>query len=236
MNELTARARILDSTVQPQDTDSTASSEASSFRSLVEASLQGIIVHRDWRILFANRAAAFILGYDTVAELMSVANLLRLYPEDEHARMERYRDARLRGEPTPERYHIRLLHKSGSTIWVELLASMLDWQGEPALQSAFVDISESVRAQQLLRESEERQICCGIWACRHGMKCSVGPIGSIVYIPTIGNKCAPVSSPTCVAYRNTSKESTACGSRMTPIAGFTSTLSHCGTPMAVHTD
>jgi len=156
MNELTARARILDSTVQPQDTDSTASSEASSFRSLVEASLQGIIVHRDWRILFANRAAAFILGYDTVAELMSVANLLRLYPEDEHARMERYRDARLRGEPTPERYHIRLLHKSGSTIWVELLASMLDWQGEPALQSAFVDISESVRAQQLLRESEER--------------------------------------------------------------------------------
>jgi PAS domain S-box-containing protein len=36
------------------------------------------------------------------------------------------------------------------------MASVLDWQGKPALQSTFVDISEGVRAQQLLRESEER--------------------------------------------------------------------------------
>jgi PAS domain S-box-containing protein len=156
MTEISARARILDGTPQQQGAGSSTPSESSSFRSLVEASLQGIIVHRDWQILFANRAAAFILGYDTVAELVSVGNTLSLYPQEEHTRMERYRDARLRREPTPERYHIRLLHKNGSIIWVELLASVLDWQGEPALQSAFVDISESVRTQQLLRESEER--------------------------------------------------------------------------------
>ena len=156
MNEFTARARGLDSSFSRQKANLTPTSEDSGFRTLVEASLQGIIVHRDWRILFANRAAALTLGYATVAEFLSVSNILHLFPRDEHARMERYRDARLRGEPAPERYQVRLLHKNGSTIWVELLASVLDWQGEPALQSAFVDISESVRAQQLLRESEER--------------------------------------------------------------------------------
>ena len=156
MNEFTASARNLESTVPRQEAESAPTSEASSFRSLVEASLQGIIVHRDWQILFANRAAAFTLGYSTVPELVSLASILRLFPRDEHARIERYRDARLRGEPAPERYHIRLLHKNGSTIWVEMLASVLDWQGETAIQAAFVDISESVRAQQMLRESEER--------------------------------------------------------------------------------
>jgi len=85
-----------------------------------------------------------------------VGNVLSLYHQEEHSRMERYRDARLRSEPTPERYHIRLLHKNGSIIWVELLASVLDWQGEPALQSAFVDISVSVRTHQLRRVSEKR--------------------------------------------------------------------------------
>ena len=156
MNEFTARARHHDSPVPRQKAESTPTSESSSFRSLVETSLQGIIVHRDWRMLFANRAAAFTLGYATVAELLSVSSVLHLFPLDEHVRMERYRDARLQGDPAPERYHIRLLHKNGPTIWVELLVSVLDWQGEPAIQAAFVDISESVRTQQMLRESEER--------------------------------------------------------------------------------
>ncbi|MCK5362199.1 MAG: PAS domain S-box protein, partial [Gammaproteobacteria bacterium] len=156
MSEFTAHARKLENAVSPETVDSTSTSEASSFRSLVEASLQGIIVHRDWRILFANRAAASTLGYSTVAELLAVTDILRLVPQDEHTRVKRYRDARLKGEPAPESYQIRLIHKNGSTIWVELLASVLEWQGEPALQAAFVDISDNIRAQQMLRESEER--------------------------------------------------------------------------------
>jgi PAS domain S-box-containing protein len=156
MNEFAARARPAESTVRNDAVDSSGASADSSFRSLVETSLQGIIVHRDWRILFANRAAAQTLGYASVAELESAVSLLDLFPEDERARIEGYREARLRGEPAPERYHTRLVHKNGAVIQVELLASVLDWHGEPALQAAFVDISDNVRTQQLLRESEER--------------------------------------------------------------------------------
>ena len=156
MNEFAARARNDESTVPGQKVGPPPAPEDSSFRSLAETSLQGIIVHRDWRILFANRAAAQTLGYSTVEDLVSVESFLQLLPEDERSRFETYRDARLRGEPAPERYQGRLLHKDGSTIWVDILPSILNWQGERAIQSTFVDISDSVRTQQMLHESEER--------------------------------------------------------------------------------
>ena len=154
MNEFAARDT--ESTACRQVVDSSGVPEESSFRSLAETSLQGIIVHRDWRILFANRAAAQTLGYPTVEELVSVESFLQLVPEDEQSRLRTYRDARLRNEATPERYQARLLHKDGTTIWVELMPSILNWQGERAIQSAFVDISDSLRTQQKLHESEDR--------------------------------------------------------------------------------
>jgi PAS domain S-box-containing protein len=156
MNEFAARARNDESTVPGRGIDPRPVSEDASFRSLAETSLQGIIVHRDWRILFANLAAAQTLGYPTVEDLVSVESFRQLIPVDEQSRLETYRDARLRGEPVPERYQARLLHKDGTTIWVDLLPSILEWRGERAIQSTFVDISDSVRTQQMLRESEER--------------------------------------------------------------------------------
>jgi PAS domain S-box-containing protein len=131
-------------------------SEDARFRNLVEASPQGTIVHRNWEILYANQAAAETLGYSSVADLLSVDNLLHLFAEVERPRLKAYRDARLNGEPAPDRYQARFLHKNGDIVWGELLASVLDWQGERAVLAVIVDISERVRAQQMLRDSEER--------------------------------------------------------------------------------
>ena len=156
MNEISARVRNDGSTAPEQEIAPPSTSEDSSFRSLAETSLQGIVVHRDWRILFANRAAAQTLGYPTVQDLVAVESFLKLLPADERSRWETYRDAQLRCEPVPERYQGRLLHKNGTTIWVDILPSVLDWQGERTIQTTFVDISDSIRTQQMLRESEER--------------------------------------------------------------------------------
>ena len=71
MNELAARKRAAVTVPRRRAGDVLEPAEESSFRSLAETSLQGIIVHRDWRILFANRAAAHTLGYKDVAELAS---------------------------------------------------------------------------------------------------------------------------------------------------------------------
>lgn len=159
MNEFAFRARHDESASHRSSGERSSGSTESSIRSLVDASLQGIIVHRDWQILFANQAAAQTLGYATVGDLVSIGDVLTLFPKSEHARIKSYRDGRLQGEQVPDRYQTRLLHKDGSAIWAEVLASVLDWEGKAAIQAAFVDISDSVRAQQMLRESEERLRC-----------------------------------------------------------------------------
>ena len=128
----------------------------SQFRSLVETSPQGIVVHRDWKILYANQAAARTLGYGSVAELLAGKCLLDLFHEDDRSRLESYRDARITNQQAPERHRVRLLRKNGEVMWAEVSVNGLDWQGEGAFVSVIVDVSERVRTQQMLRESEER--------------------------------------------------------------------------------
>jgi len=153
MNEFAARASRPAST---PTAETPAASDDSGFRSLVESSPQGMIVHRDWKILYANRAAAKTVGCACVEELLCVESMLHLFPQYEQRRLKDYRDARLRGEPAPERYQTQFLHRNGSVIWVELLASVLDWNGQKALLTVIVADSDRAYTQQMLRDSEER--------------------------------------------------------------------------------
>ena len=46
------------------------------FRNLIEGSIQGILIHRNWTPLFLNRAYATILGYDSPEELMALGSVV----------------------------------------------------------------------------------------------------------------------------------------------------------------
>ena len=77
----------------------------SRFRNLIEASLQGIFVHRDWTPLFANDACARIFGYDTALELLnSFESMDELLVPGESQRLKAYGEARMQGEAVPEEY------------------------------------------------------------------------------------------------------------------------------------
>ena len=127
------------------------------YRQLVEQSLQGIIVVQDMKILFANPALSRMTGY-TVEELLNldpegVRNLV--HPDDQDLVWGRY-ETRLRGRGVPERYYFRGVRKDG-TVWnAEIYASVVTLDGKPAVQAVLLDITESVRAQEALRRSEEK--------------------------------------------------------------------------------
>ena len=126
------------------------------FRDLAEGSIQGIFVHRDWKLLFVNQALAEILGYDSVDELMALGSLHHFFHPDDHARLRGYSDARARGEPVPSRYELQYRRRDGSRIWVEHLARVVEWDGETAIQASVIDIDERKAYEKGIQDAKER--------------------------------------------------------------------------------
>ncbi len=124
----------------------------SHFRSIVEASIQGMFIHQDRFIQFANPALTRLLGYDDPADLIGQPYDVIVAPH-ERPRIESYRLARLRDGDAPAQYEYQGLHKDGSYVWFECLASKLSWRGKPAILAAFVNITPRKQAQAALQET-----------------------------------------------------------------------------------
>ena len=125
------------------------------FRDLVEGSIQGILIHKNFKPLFVNRAWADIYGY-TVDEILKMDTILPLFAPHEQSRLTQYNKARLRRKDVPIDYEYQAVRKDGSLIWVDNRVRLVNWQGEPAVQATIFDITERKRAQEQLRESQER--------------------------------------------------------------------------------
>ncbi|MBM4409677.1 MAG: PAS domain S-box protein, partial [Chloroflexi bacterium] len=120
------------------------------FCSLVEGSIQGIVIHRGGRILFANRAYADIHGYPDPESVVALHEVHLLEAPEERERLAGINRAHLAVQNAPSRYEHRGLRSNGREIWLENRVSVVDWEGGPALQSIVVDITERKRAEQEL--------------------------------------------------------------------------------------
>ncbi len=126
----------------------------SQYRGLVEGSIQGIYIHKDFIIRLANPATARIFGYESPAELIGRSLEVVIAPH-ELPRLRGSAAARLRGENPPARYEYQGVRKDGSPVWVETLVSIISWDSGPVFLATLLDITERKRAEEALRRSEE---------------------------------------------------------------------------------
>jgi PAS domain S-box-containing protein len=126
------------------------------YRNLVEASSQGIIVHRNNRVLFANQAAATVLGYETPEEVRRLKSIDDYVHPDDRASTQAYRASRGDGEWAPDDYEFRAIRKDGATIWINCRPTILDWDGKPAFQVTFFDVTERKRALEAMARADAR--------------------------------------------------------------------------------
>lgn len=126
------------------------------FTALAEGSQQGVLVHRDFKPLYANPAYARILGYESVAEVMAQPSILPVVaPEMQEAARENYRRL-IDGEPPPPAQRVRNIRRNGAEAWLDLVERRVDWQGQAAVQATVLDVSEQVRlARDLARRTAE---------------------------------------------------------------------------------
>ena len=126
------------------------------FRDLVEGSVQGILIHRNFEPLFANQAFAGIFGYGSPEEICAIDSALQLVVPDERDRLKGYASARLKGDKVPNRYTVQGQRKGGTRIWVEQIDRVIDWDGDPAIQLTLIDVTEQKEAEEALKASERR--------------------------------------------------------------------------------
>jgi PAS domain S-box-containing protein/putative nucleotidyltransferase with HDIG domain len=128
------------------------------YRTVVENALEVILVAQDGMVKFVNHLArnpfSKMTGY-SMQELFSSPFLDFIHPEDRDMVGERYL-RRLRGDVAQSGYTFRLVARDGSIKWVQADAVLVDWEGKPALLNFLSDITERKRAEEALRESEER--------------------------------------------------------------------------------
>jgi PAS domain S-box-containing protein len=120
------------------------------FRSLVHGSLQGIVVHRQQQPLFVNQTFATMLGYASPQEILDLKTTLLLVDPREQERLTAYCNARLRGDDVPAQYEYRAVRKDGTRLWMEVRATVVSWEGAPAVLLTSVDISARKQAEAML--------------------------------------------------------------------------------------
>ena len=125
------------------------------FRSLSEKSLVGIYVIQDGLFRYVNPRFAEIFKYsqDELTEKLGPKDLT--HPDDRTA-VQEYIRKRISGEAMSVHYLFRGLTKTRDIIDAEVYGSATVYQGRPAIIGTVMDITERKRAEEDLRESEER--------------------------------------------------------------------------------
>ena len=125
------------------------------FRILTEKSIIGTYIIQDSIMAYVNPSLAKMFGYEPeeIIGILKPSDLL--HPDDIKIVMERIQD-RLAGVDAKAPNIYKGTKKDGSLIYIETSGTMITYQGKPAVMGTLTDVTERVKSEEALKESEER--------------------------------------------------------------------------------
>lgn len=118
---------------------------------MVDNALQGIIVHRNQKALYVNRAWADLFG-TSVEDVLAMPDISQLFHEMDRERVCRYAADRVAGRLAPHRYRFQIKRPSGQTKWVEVFVRRIIWHGEEACQCSVIDVDDQEKQALELKQ------------------------------------------------------------------------------------
>jgi len=128
------------------------------FRTIAEQSLMGITIIQDDVISYANQAILDIFGY-SLDEVISwqPREFLKLFlPKYREYILGQERKQQDGFDSSIHNYEVQFIKKNGELGWLELFSNPIKYRGKLGGMVSFIDITERKKAEQRLKESEER--------------------------------------------------------------------------------
>ena len=127
------------------------------YRTLAEGSLQGLAIVSSDRIEYANRSLLRMIGR-TLEELCSMSlddATSLIHPEDREEVVQNFMK-KINGEPAPSNLEFRVITQHGNIRWMEAFTSLIEFEGKPAIQVVFIDMTERRKAEREVRSARDR--------------------------------------------------------------------------------
>jgi len=125
------------------------------YRRLIDLLPDGVYVHQDGIIVFANPAAMGLFGATSPGQLIGRQSLDLTHPDSREAVMARRRRIAAgelqAGEPLLQ----RRLRVDGTPFLAEAVAAVIEWEGKPSGLIVMRDVTAEAAAREALKRSEE---------------------------------------------------------------------------------
>ena len=123
------------------------------YRLVVDGARDVILVAQDGLIKFVNARAEELSGR-SVKAIVGTPIGDWIHVEDRQLVQDNHQK-RLQGEDLPDEYNIRYMTRDRTVGWMALRVSPITWEGLPATLNVLTDITQNVRAEEALKNSEE---------------------------------------------------------------------------------
>lgn len=124
------------------------------YRDLIDLSPDAIILHSSGKIIYANAAAADLIGVQSPEAIIGKSTMDFVHPDYQDQTRARLESLSVPNTKNLPLINIKAVTSSGEVRDVEVASGITNFHGEKVFQSVLRDISARVRAEEALKESE----------------------------------------------------------------------------------